>query len=88
MDIKNFTITKRDGSKDQFSLDKIMNAIIKAFSSVDQPLDLGSVSKVFSHLDIHDRDWQQNELHLDIHLQVSRNKGFSNLYHFQHLYSA
>ena len=24
MEIKNFTITKRDGSKDQFSLDKIM----------------------------------------------------------------
>ena len=30
MEIKNFTITKRDGSKDQFSLDKIMNAIVKA----------------------------------------------------------
>ena len=28
MEIKNFTITKRDGSKDQFSLDKIMNAIV------------------------------------------------------------
>ena len=27
MEIKNFTITKRDGTKDQFSLDKIMNAI-------------------------------------------------------------
>ena len=31
MEIKNFTITKRDGSKDSFSLDKIMNAIVKAF---------------------------------------------------------
>ena len=31
MEIKNFTITKRDGTKDRFSLDKIMNAIVKAF---------------------------------------------------------
>ena len=38
MEIKNFTITKRDGSKDLFSLDKIMNAIVKAFESVQEPL--------------------------------------------------
>jgi len=54
MEIKNFTITKRDGSKDQFSLDKIMNAIVKAFESVDCPADLGTISKILSHLDIHD----------------------------------
>ena len=54
MEIKNFTITKRDGSKDRFSLDKIMNAIIKAFESIGQPIDLGSISKILSHLDIHD----------------------------------
>ena len=54
MEIKNFTITKRDGSKDRFSLDKIMNAIIKAFQSVDEPSDLGTISKILSHLDIHD----------------------------------
>ncbi len=54
MEIKNFTITKRDGSKDRFSLDKIMNAIVKAFESVEQPTDLGSISKILSHLDIHD----------------------------------
>ena len=54
MEIKNFTITKRDGSKDRFSLDKIMNAIIKAFESVNQAIDLGSISKILSHLDIHD----------------------------------
>ena len=52
MEIKNFCITKRDGSKDRFSLDKIMNAIIKAFESVGQPVDLGSISKILSHLDI------------------------------------
>ena len=54
MEIKNFTITKRDGSKDRFSLDKIMNAIVKAFDSVEQPADLGSISKIISHLDIKD----------------------------------
>jgi ribonucleoside-triphosphate reductase len=54
MEIKNFTITKRDGSKDNFSLDKIMNAIVKAFESVDQPADLGTISKIISHLDMHD----------------------------------
>src|SRR5574344_480624 len=52
MKMKNFTITKRDGSADQFSLDKIMNAIIKAFDSVKEPIDLGCISKILSHLDI------------------------------------
>ena len=54
MEIKNFTITKRDGSKDRFSLDKIMNAIVKAFESVEEPTDLGAISKILSHLDIKD----------------------------------
>ena len=54
MEIKNFTITKRDGSKDRFSLDKIMNAIVKAFESVNEPTDLGTISKILSHLDMHD----------------------------------
>jgi len=53
MEKQNFTITKRDGSKDRFSLDKIMNAIIKAFDSVNEPIDLCSISKILSHLDIH-----------------------------------
>ena len=52
MEKQNFTITKRDGSKDRFSLDKIMNAIIKAFESVNEPIDLCSISKILSHLDI------------------------------------
>jgi len=50
---KVFTITKRDGSRDQFSLDKIMSAVVKAFKSVNEPADLGVVSKILSHLDIH-----------------------------------
>ena len=53
MEIKNFCITKRDGSKVMFSLDKIMNAIIKAFESVNEATDLGVISKILSHLDIH-----------------------------------
>ena len=52
MEIKNFTITKRDGTKDRFSLDKIMNAIVKAFESVDMPVDLGSIYKILSHLQL------------------------------------
>ena len=54
MEMQDFTITKRDGSKDRFSLDKIMNAIIKAFDSVGAAADLGTVSKIISHIDIHE----------------------------------
>ena len=50
MEIKNFVITKRDGTKDAFSLDKIMNAIIKAFNSVGENVDLTSLSKIISNL--------------------------------------
>ena len=53
MELKNFTITKRDGGKDRFSMDKIMNAIIKAFDSVNEPIDLGNVSKLISRLNIY-----------------------------------
>ncbi|MBQ6308346.1 MAG: anaerobic ribonucleoside-triphosphate reductase [Prevotella sp.] len=38
----------------RFSLDKIMNAIIKAFNSVEEPVDLGCISKILNHLDIHE----------------------------------
>ena len=52
--MKDFNITKRDGSQDRFSLDKIMNAIIKAFQSVGQDADLGAISKIISYLDIYE----------------------------------
>ena len=52
MEIGNFTITKRDGTTDRFSLDKIMNAIIKAFKSVNEPVDLSKLSKILLHLDM------------------------------------
>ena len=54
MDLVPFSITKRDGQQVRFSLDKIMNAIIKAFQSVDEPVDLANLSKIITHLDIHD----------------------------------
>lgn len=50
--MKDFIITKRDGSHDRFSLDKIMNAIIKAFQSAGEDVDLNAVSKILSHLSI------------------------------------
>ena len=50
--MKDFIITKRDGSHDRFSLDKIMNAIIKAFQSVGEDVDMNAVSKILSHLSI------------------------------------
>ena len=54
MEFQNFSILKRDGSRDQFSLDKIMKAIIKAFEAVNEPYSIGSISKIISHLDIKD----------------------------------
>ena len=54
METNTFTITKRDGQVERFSLDKIMNAIIKAFDAQHEPIDLGRLSKILAHLDIHD----------------------------------
>ena len=54
METNSFTITKRDGTQERFSLDKIMNAIIKAFNSQKETIDLGRLSKILSRIDIHD----------------------------------
>lgn len=74
MEIKSFTITKRDGSLDRFSIDKIMNAIIKAFDSVNETVDLENLSKILTHLNIY------NEIKVeDIQNQVEEalmNEGF------------
>ena len=53
MDSHSFTITKRDGTSERFSLDKIMNAIIKAFDATGEPIDLGRLSKILARIDIH-----------------------------------
>ncbi|MBQ0063866.1 MAG: anaerobic ribonucleoside-triphosphate reductase [Prevotella sp.] len=47
-----FSIKKRDGQSARFSLDKIMNAIIKAFQSVNEPVDLSCLSKILTHLNL------------------------------------
>ena len=80
MEIKNFTITKRDGSKDRFSLDKIMTAILKAFESVNEPTDLSTVSKILSHLSIKDdtqvediQDQVEEALMREGHYTVAKN---------------
>lgn len=52
MELSTFRITKRDGSQDNFSLDKIMNAIAKAFISVNKPVDLETISRILTHMDI------------------------------------
>lgn len=54
MNTTDFMIIKRDGSLERFSLDKIMNAIIKAFHSVNEPIDLNGVSRIISHLNLVD----------------------------------
>lgn len=54
MNTTDFMIVKRDGSLEHFSLDKIMNAIIKAFHSVNEPIDLNGVSRIISHLNLVD----------------------------------
>ena len=54
METNSFTITKRDGTQERFSLDKIMNAIIKAFNSQKEDIDLGRLSKILARIDIHD----------------------------------
>ena len=53
MDTNSFSITKRDGTQERFSLDKIMNAIIQAFNAQGEPIDLGRLSKILARLDIH-----------------------------------
>ncbi len=52
MEEKKFTIKKRNGEEVQFSLDKIMNAITKAFNSVNESIDLVGISKILTHLNI------------------------------------
>ena len=75
--MKNFTITKRDGSKDRFSLDKIMNAIIKAFDSVNEPTDLAMVSKVLYNIDIHD-DIKVEDIQNQVEVALMK-EGFYNV---------
>ena len=47
---ENFIITKRDGTTEHFSLDKIKSAILKAFTSLHQPIDAQGLQRIVEHL--------------------------------------
>ena len=47
---ENFIITKRDGTTERFSLGKIKSAILKAFTSLHQPIDAQGLQRVIEHL--------------------------------------
>ena len=46
----NFLITKRDGTAEKFSAEKIKSAILKAFQAVGSPLDAEGMQKILDHL--------------------------------------
>lgn len=50
MSYDNFLITKRDGTTERFSLEKIKSAILKAFASVNTPVRADDVQHVLDHL--------------------------------------
>ena len=50
MSTENFIITKRDGSQESFSLEKIKSAILKAFSNVSEHISAEQLSKIVDHL--------------------------------------
>lgn len=45
-----FFITKRDGTAEAFSLEKIRSAVLKAFRSVNEPLDADGLERLLAHL--------------------------------------
>ena len=50
MSYDNFFITKRDGTKESFSLEKIKSAILKAFESVNEPIHAADIDAVMANL--------------------------------------
>lgn len=50
MSTDSFIITKRDGSTEAFSVEKIKSAILKAFTSVNEPLDNDGLQKIVGQL--------------------------------------
>ena len=77
MNLQNFTILKRDGSRDAFSLDKIMKAIVKGFESINEPFNVGSISKIISHLDIHE-DIRVEEIQNQVEVALMK-EGYYNV---------
>lgn len=50
MSFDSFIITKRDGTTENFSLEKIKSAILKAFASTGTPIDAEGLQRVIDHL--------------------------------------
>ena len=50
MSTDSFIITKRDGSTESFSLEKIKSAILKAFASTETQIDADGMKKIIDHL--------------------------------------
>ena len=50
MSTENFIITKRDGSQESFSLEKIKSAILKAFANVSEHISAEQLNKIVDHL--------------------------------------
>lgn len=53
MNKPSLTIVKRDGSKADFSVDKIMASVVKAFKSVGKDADLTTVSNILRNFTFH-----------------------------------
>ena len=47
-------VVKRDGSKESFSADKIMSAVVRAFASVGQRVNLTAATKILSMLTLYE----------------------------------
>ena len=52
MKSKTFIIQKRDGSSENFSYDRISDAIRKAFSALDKDIEPNKIAKLLNNLDI------------------------------------
>lgn len=50
MSTENFIITKRDGTQESFSLEKIKSAILKAFANVSEHISAEQLKKIVDHL--------------------------------------
>ena len=50
MSTENFIITKRDGTQESFSLEKIKSAILKAFANVSEHISAEQLKKIVDNL--------------------------------------
>lgn len=50
MSTENFYITKRDGTRESFSLDKIKTAVLKACTAAGEPIDADALTQIMARL--------------------------------------